>query len=347
MKTLKVLFLMAVAGMTSSLTSHAQSYDDDIYYTEPSKKEASKASKPKTPAVNSNGYGVTTVYDYPAADTYSVLPSQGGAIMDVDAYNRRGFFATDTVSVNDLPQYERIASQYYYPDAATVNIDGSGSTIYTSGDVNVVNATPSVSYVYGNPYYNTWYGYNYYSPWYTPGWYDPWYRPGWSISWGWNNYWGPSWSWGWNYPWGGPSWYPGWRPTPPPSHRPGWRPGRPSPGRNDLRPGRLPNPGTSPGRRPAYGTSSPGRGTYTPSNGTSSPGRGSYTPSNGTSSPGRGSYTPSNGSSSPGRGSYTLLSWTRWQLHRARLVRWRTQLGRLLRRSQRTPLIHSGICKTN
>ena len=245
MKTLKVLFLMAVVGVTSSVMGHAQSYDDDIYYTAPSKKEAKKASKPTTASTSSNGYGVTTVYDYPAADTYTVLPSQGGAIMDVDAYNRRGFFATDTISVNDLPQYERIASQYYYPDAATVNIDGSGSTIYTSGDVNVVNATPSVSYVYGNPYYNTWYGYNYYNPWYTPGWYDPWYRPGWSISWGWNNYWGPSWSWGWNYPWGGPSWYPGWRPTPPPSHRPGWRPGRPSPGRNDLRPGRLPYPGNT------------------------------------------------------------------------------------------------------
>ena len=31
MKTLKVLLLMAVTGVTSSLTGHAQSYEDDIY----------------------------------------------------------------------------------------------------------------------------------------------------------------------------------------------------------------------------------------------------------------------------------------------------------------------------
>ncbi len=105
MKTQKVLLLMAVTGVTSSLTGHAQSYEDDIYYTEPSKKETKKAATSQsTPSSSGERYGTTTVYDYPSADTYSVPHTQGRAIIDVETYNRRGLFATDTISANDMPQ---------------------------------------------------------------------------------------------------------------------------------------------------------------------------------------------------------------------------------------------------
>lgn len=283
-------FAIAAAAIITAVSASAQTFEDDIYYSAPSKKDKSQPASTitYTPAqlpagartsitsapASATATGTTkvsrpvtsTVTDYPAADSYqAVAESAYGRQIDVDEYNRRGFFATDSAYAASVPVYEQVATQaYYYPDATDVTIEADGSTVVTSGSLNLnINAGYPSAYYWGNPYYNSWY--------------DPWYYPaGWSFSWGvspW--YWGPSWSWGGYWPAYGPAY----RPVPRPPHRPS--PGRPGP---SVRPGHGPghNPGYRPG--PAYhpGNVRPGAASashgYRPAGSPGRPGVGANTP---------------------------------------------------------------------
>lgn len=285
-------FALSAAAIVTAVSASAQTFEDDIYYSAPSKKDKSQpastitytpaqlpagartsiTSTPASATATSAGAGTTraarpvtsTVTDYPAADSYeAVAESAYGRQIDVDEYNRRGFFASDSAYAASVPVYEQVATQaYYYPDATDVTIEADGGTVVTSGSLNLnINAGYPSAYYWGNPYYNSWY--------------DPWYYPaGWSFSWGvspW--YWGPSWSWGGYWPAYGPAY----RPVPRPPHRPS--PGRPGP---SVRPGHNPGyrPGGTPGYRPGNvrpGAASASHG-YRPAGSPGRPGFGANTP---------------------------------------------------------------------
>ncbi|MDE5960943.1 MAG: hypothetical protein K2H08_04420, partial [Duncaniella sp.] len=198
--TIFVATAFAAVGLMS-----AQSYfDDDIYYN------ASKATKPaKTQTKNSSSSRkAVVVYDYPAADTYTV---NGTRSISVDEYNRRGIFATDSLSADTTATdfaYTRRIEQFYNPDIVNASGDKELANIYymEPDEVNIYVNTPSGYWGYDYFYpYNAWntpyWASNYWrwnSSWYWGSWYDPYWswNWGWGPSWSWGPAWGPSWAWG-------------------------------------------------------------------------------------------------------------------------------------------------------
>lgn len=201
-------FIAGVFATTAMLS--AQSYfDDDIYY------DASKATKPAKKSVNNNANKQNTVivYDYPSADNFTV---NGTRKISVDDYNRRGIFATDSLTSDTTATdfaYTRRIEQFYNPEIVSGSGDQELANIYymEPDQVNIYVNTPSGYWGYDYFYpYTAWtspYWYNNYWRW-NSGWYwGSWYDPYWA--WNWGPAWGPSWSWGpvWGPGWGwGPSW---------------------------------------------------------------------------------------------------------------------------------------------
>lgn len=306
---LNSIFAILLTGCVA-LSASAQDYDDDDIYFNPSK------AKSTTVKPNKNNYVVT---DYPAADAYT--PTGNGTNIDIDRYNRRGIFATDTISAADSLTdanfaYTRQIERFYNPDVVTATDDDELAAYYYGSQPTQVNINLNVPGYWGYPYayYN--------SPWYRGSASSWWYYNSWafnSLAWGWDPYWnwgwGPSWAWGpsWSWGWGYPHWghhhhyYPVWG-----YHRPG--------SSGNVRPGYHPGHSTANGNyRPGY---RPGAsGNYRPSsNGTYRPGHNEgYRPGNnsGYRNNGRGSNrsseshygNPSNRSSNPsyrssGNGNY-------------------------------------------
>ncbi len=195
---------MAVIFAAFQVVSAQSYFDDDIYY-DASKDKAAKAAAKKsgTSTSNSNYYKAATygnnsarvvVADYPAADSYSV---NGTRTISVDEYNRRGIFATDSLSADTTAtdfQYTRRIEQYYNPEIVSGSGDEELAQIYymEPQTVNVYVNTPTAywgydyfypSIAWSSPYYyNNFWRWN--SPWYWNTWYDPYWA------------WGPSWGWG-------------------------------------------------------------------------------------------------------------------------------------------------------
>lgn len=193
--TLTMATVLATVGLMS-----AQSYfDDDIYYN-PSK--ATKTTKTQS-SDNSAKKNTVIVYDYPSADTYSV---NGTRKISVDDYNRRGIFASDSLSADTTATdfaYTRRIEQFYNPQIVSASGDQDLANIYymEPDQVNIYINTPS-----------GYWGYDYfypYSAWNSPYWYNNYWR--WNSSWYWGSWYDPYWSWGWGPSWAwGPSW--GWGP---------------------------------------------------------------------------------------------------------------------------------------
>lgn len=243
---------------------NAQDDYDDIYYNPKSKKETKKDTSKKSNYISDFGN------------------------MDVDDYNRRGFYyesAVDTIgqSVENAEDfvYTQQIQKYYNPTIVVDNSDVLADILEDSyGNVEIVidNGYPTFTSIYTGSY--GW----------APSYYNWCMRPSWTWSYAWGPFnwtwnWGPAWAWGpawdWGYPawsyypvWGyGPGWGydPGWGPRPPrpvyhgyarPSRPGATRPGAPNPGwSNSTRPGGNYNGGASMGRpgsrpmgRPAAGT---------------------------------------------------------------------------------------------
>ncbi len=243
--------MLALAAIP--VAASAQSYyDDDIYY------DASKASKPaQTVKKVQKQAPAVVVADYPSADTYATSFT-GSRRISVDDYNRRGIFATDSLTSDTTAtdfQYTRRIEQFYNPEIIEASGDPELANIYymQPEEVNIYVNTPSSywGYDYFYPYYGV--GYNPYwsynpwrwsSSWYWNSWYDPFWNwgPGWGYAWSWGPGWGPSWGWGPGWGWGagwGPSW--GWSRPYNPRH----------PGVHGSRP-------ITPGVAPGVGSSRPG-----------------------------------------------------------------------------------------
>ena len=192
MKLKRIIF--ALAGIVATTTAvNAQSYfDDDIYY------DASKATKKTQPKKVTQTYttpSTVIVAEYPAADTYTV---RGTRSISVDDYNRRGIFASDSLT-NDTTAsdftYTRRIEQFYNPEIVSGSGDAELANIYymEPEQVNVYINTPSAywgydyfypSYGWYDPYWSWNYNWRWNSPWYWNSWYDPYWA------------WGPSWGWG-------------------------------------------------------------------------------------------------------------------------------------------------------
>lgn len=276
------LLPIALAGIFAAVgsTASAQSYfDDDIYY------DASKATKKTPQQTIRHTYSTPStvvVAEYPAADTYTGGTSRVRSI-SVDDYNRRGIFATDSLSVDSTANdfaYTRRIEQFYNPEIVSGSGDSDLANIYymEPEQVNIYVNTPSAywgydyfypSFGYYTPYWN--FNWRWGSPWYWNSWYDPYWA--WGPSWGWG--WGPGWGWGWNWGpsygwgWGLPSWS---APRYNPRHQ-GARPGniasRPGNVGNGNRPGVGPSP-TPSGNRHNGSSTYPG---YRPGNSTTVNGR--------------------------------------------------------------------------
>lgn len=218
MKFTSLLPLLFVGLFASAFgNAAAQSYfDDDIYY------DASKASAKTKNKVERQTYttpSTVIVAEYPAADTYTVNSTRQRTI-SVDDYNRRGIFATDTLTADTTATdfaYTRRIEQFYNPQIVSGSNDQELAQIYymEPETVNIYVNTPSSywGYDYFYPdfgYYSPYWNFNWRwgSPWYWSSWYDPYWA--WGPSWGWG--WGPAWGWGPSYGWGwGPAW--GWGPS--------------------------------------------------------------------------------------------------------------------------------------
>jgi len=224
MKIRRFAILMIGLAASASAVSAQSYYDDDIYY-DASKDKAAKTvtTKAKSPSNTRGNYAKAATYgnnsatvmvaDYPSADNYTVTGTRN---ISVDDYNRRGIFASDSLSADTTAtdfQYTRRIEQYYNPEIVSGSGDEDLAQIYymEPQTVNVYVNTPSVywgydyfypSMAWSSPYYwNNYWRWN--SGWYWNSWYDPYWAWGWGPSWAW----GPSWSWGWNH---GPSWGWGW-----------------------------------------------------------------------------------------------------------------------------------------
>lgn len=302
----KLTFLFSAAMLSVVGVVSAQSYyDDDIYF------DASKAKKQQTATAvsdNQNRYYNQPVIDYPAADTYTI---NGTRTISVDDYNRRGIFATDSLSADTAAtdfRYTRLIEKYYNPDIVTSQNDPELANIYylEPDQVNIYVNTPSGywGYDYLSPYasWNLSFGYPYYnnywrwsSPWYWNTWYDPYWSwswgwgPGWASGWG--PGWGPSWSWGW-----GPSWGWGWSAPSSPRHpggpmAPSYRPSNPP--ASGMRPGlSTGNRHQGTAMRPGYNTAGSNSGVRPGNN------NGNYRPGT-TSGNGNSGMRPGNSTSRP------------------------------------------------
>lgn len=310
-RKLTALFISALT--LASGVAMAQGYDDDDIYFNPSKAKKAKVEVKKQTSTPVYSYSTT-----PGADTYYV-PASAGISRSVDDYNRRGFFATDTVTTDadslDVFAGTRQIERFYNPDIVKQSGDKELVEIYYAQPANVnvyvgtdIWATPYYAGAWGYPYYSSWgYPYRYYSSWGYPwSW-----GPSWSWSWGY----GPSWAWGPSWGWGyGPGWGwshgPGWGHGPAWSHGPAWAGARPGAVGNvrpagSFRPGSVGTyrpAGTSTGYRP--GSTSTGyrpgrgntRGSATNTNGIYTRGSSSSSYHNNNSSSG---YRPNSTSSSP------------------------------------------------
>ncbi len=254
-------FLLGLAMTAIAIPgSYAQDEFDDIYYNPKSEKESSRKSDIKS----------SYIEDF--------------SDMDVDEYNRRGFYyetAVDTIgqtaeNAEDFVYTQQI-QKYYNPTIVVDNSDVLSDILENSyGNVEIVidNGSPSFTSIYTGTY--GW----------SPSYYNWCLRPAWtwSYAWGpvhWSWIWGPSWAWDPVWSWGYPSWSyypswgwgygPGWGPRPPRPlygyHRPvrpgATRPGAPNPGWSyNTRPGgnysgggSCGRPGSRPMGRPAAGMS--------------------------------------------------------------------------------------------
>lgn len=262
MKLKRLTLLMASALAAVGVVSAQSYFDDDIYYN-PAKATKQPAKTQKTNS--SNQRNTVVVYDYPSADNFTV---NGTRKISVDDYNRRGIFASDSLTADTTAtdfEYTRRIEQFYNPEIVSNSGDKELANIYymEPDQVNIYVNTPSSYWGYNYFYpYSAWtfdpfWSNNYWrwnSAWYWNSWYDPFWGPSWTWGpgWGWGSSWawGPSWGWGPGWGWGsgwGPSW--GWGP--------GWNPGpRRAP---DLMAGRQPGVnvanGAHPGSvsRPVYG----------------------------------------------------------------------------------------------
>ena len=252
---LKSFLPLALVGLFASTFGQAAAqssyFDDDIYY------DASKSTK-KAPKKTVNQIFTTPstviVAEYPAADTYTV---NGTRTISVDDYNRRGIFATDSLTADSTTTdfaYTRRIEQFYNPEIVSGSNDAELANIYymEPEQVNVYINTPSgywgydyfyPDFAYYSPYWN--YNWRWGSSWYWNSWYNPYWA--WGPSWGWGPGWGPAWG------WGGPSWSsPGWNSRPYNPRHQGARPGsiasRPG-GTGSPRPGLSGSSATTPSQR--------------------------------------------------------------------------------------------------
>ncbi len=230
------LLTAAVAMALVSGTVTAQSYyDDDLYYDASKEPKQSSVVPPRQdkPFYLNTSPG-PVVAEYPSADTYTI---NGTRQISVDDYNRRGIFATDSLTEDTTATdfaYTRRIEQFYNPEVVSGSGDQELAAAYYSEptQVNIYVNTPS-----------SYWGYDYFYPSYSP-WYNPYWSPGWrwGSAWYWNSWYDPYWSWNWGW---GPSW--GWGRPYNPRH----------PGAGLSRPGRHPS-GSAAGRpgnntRPAVG----------------------------------------------------------------------------------------------
>lgn len=260
MKTIekKSLMLAMLVGVAS--VAVAQDIYDDIYYNPKTDNKVKQVEKKVTQSSAAPA-------QYPAADTYNY---DSGSTMDIDAYNRRGVFAVDTVSTAAGSEDEtsdfactRKIERFYNPDVIVENNDPNLAKVYYAEpqpSVNIIINSPGY-WGWGNPYYSYWgWNYPYYSTywgWNSPFYYASWYGPSWSWTWGWGpgwGGWGPGYGWrpgwgAWGPGWGGYAW--GWSRPNNPRHPSAWQAnhpgyGRPGGGNNTI------------GQRPGVNSQRPG-----------------------------------------------------------------------------------------
>jgi len=191
----RIIFGLAMTAIALP-GAFAQDEFDDIYYNPKAKKESKRDSKKESNYI---------------ADFNS---------MDVDEYNRRGFYyetAVDTIgqtaeNAEDFVYTQQI-QKYYNPTIVVDNSNVLADILEDSyGNVEIVinNGYPTFTSIYTGSY--GW----------APSYYNWCVRPSWTwsyawgpFSWSWN--WRPYWSWDPYWNWGyGPSWayYPTWGPSP-------------------------------------------------------------------------------------------------------------------------------------
>lgn len=256
---LKALSAICVKGVLSgalalalALPASAQDLFDDIYYN-PDKKTSTSAV-------------VAPVQQYEVESVPEI---------DVDAYNRRGFFFVPDSAGYTLQPVDSVGAdfantrqieRFYNPDLLVGSADSlavaqayaaapSGAYGYTQAqpevNIYVANIDPYLYYGpgYGYPYYYSPYWGNPY--WGNPYWGGAYWGPGWSWSWGWNPGWGPGWDWGWGPGAVGPPPAPG-RPYNP------RHPGAMASNRPNYGGGSIGNNPPSSGQRPGVASRHPG-----------------------------------------------------------------------------------------
>lgn len=310
-RIISLLAIFAVCGATVS----AQDYDDDIYYN-PTKEKKTTVNKTSKPVVEQpRVYTTSEQYTYPAsgfsvATNDTILPASTNT-MDVDAYNRRGIFASGESAGIQEPASDDFANtrsieRFYNPQIISESNDADLAAMYYSEPSNVTININTPDY-WGYPYYGYYGGYYPRSWWYYNNWYYNTWAWNFGPSWSWS--WGPSWNWGWSYPYYRPYYYhhhhyrPTWAYRPHGNYRPGYRPSRGyryghyNSGSGNYRPGRAASGayrwnGNGSTRRDNVSGSN--RGQY---RGSGSSTGGSYRPGRGSNNSSGSSYRSNDGSS--------------------------------------------------
>ncbi|MBD5290916.1 MAG: hypothetical protein HDS24_02410 [Bacteroides sp.] len=252
------LFVALLLGAITVPVAYGQDYDD-IYYNPNNGSGKSQSAKKES----------NYIKDFSS--------------IDVDDYNRRGFYYTspvDTIGLAAESGEDFVVTQqiqkYYNPtivlDNATILedvLDNSyGNVDIIVNNYGVPQFTSAIYYPYSNRYY-----YNGWGNWTClPSWnwsFAPSYGLGWGLTWTW--FYGPEWGfgpgWGYGPGWGWGGWFPPGRPYyadyRPGSHRPvgpapGWSNTTRPNGVINGRPGSLGRPGSS-NSRPGYAGSSSSR----------------------------------------------------------------------------------------
>lgn len=246
----KLYMAIAIAAISAPVLQAQEDFDDIYYNPKKGSNQSVKKSKKQS-------YYIKDFSD-----------------MDVDDYNRRGFYynsPVDTIGMSAEAEpdfvYTQQIQKYYNPTIVLDNSDMLADVLENSyGNVDIIIndfGIPSFAPLYMNPWWSrvSWnWGWG-------PSWSWNW-GPSWSWNWGpswawnpsWNWGWGPSWTWGpgWGCGgpgWGGPNW--GWNRPHYSDHRPGsHRPVTPRPGwSHNTRPGYNSGVGNSRpvGNRPVYG----------------------------------------------------------------------------------------------
>lgn len=97
---LRVLTTYAAVFLGGIGVISAQSYDDDDIYFNPDKAPKTAPVKKQAKKKAPNAIIYYPVENYPAADTYA--PAAATSSRDIDQYNRRGFFAQDSIPFDSL-----------------------------------------------------------------------------------------------------------------------------------------------------------------------------------------------------------------------------------------------------